>query len=423
MSVQNLSLTDTYNALLSTTLRNYRKKLQDNIFIGLPLYNWLNEKGRKRTLDGGESIMVPLLYGENTTTGVYKDYDTLDVTPQEGITTARYQWGQAAVSISISRAEERKNSGPHRMINLLEAKIMQAEKSLQGYLNDRLHGMFGSNVKTYCGTDSNTYDSVGGTSVDQGSTFKGFISLDHIVRMGWGLANNDGTGAQAHTVGGIECSVTLSTAGGAYADWAGIVVGSYQNPWWLNHSNPGFKRIVRGETGGTLSGVISNNELDTAVVTGNSNQNMVSAMRSMYNRLSDGGDIPDVGLMGQEPFEVYEGALMPLERFTDTKLGDAGFQNLKFKNMTMMFDHGINTALPGADPTTSAPATPVYMLNSKYLEWTVDQETDFYTTDFYRPENQDARTAQILLMGQLCCSNRSKQGVIGAAGTADYTPA
>ena len=40
------------------------------------------------------------------------------------------------------------------------------------------------------------------------------------------------------------------------------------------------------------------------------------------------------------------------------------------------------------------------MLNSKYLEWTVHSERDFATTPFFRPENQDARVAQILLMAE-----------------------
>ncbi len=426
MAASNTSFTDTYNALLSTTLRNYRKKLEDNIFVGLPLYYWLNEKGRKKTLDGGYSIRVPLLYGENTTVGVYKDYDSLDVTPQEGITQANYEWGQASVSISISRAEERKNSGPHRLINLLESKTMQAEKSLQWFLNDRLHGLYGSTGKTYCGTDANDYDTIGGEEVEQGSDFKGFVSLDHFVRTGWGMADPDGGTSITHKVGGISVTLDLSNTGDAYNDWAGdFSWDSYTNPWWANYCNPGWKRLQRGAEGGVPGSILSVSEMDNAAeITGTANQQLIGAMRSMYNRLSDAGDTPDLGLSGQEPYEVYEGALMPLERYTDTKLGDAGFQNLKFKGMTLIFDHGITTPLLNTAPTITSPTAPLYMLNSKYLQWTVDQDTDFFTTDFYRPENQDARTAQILLMAQLCCSNRSKHGVISCntGGVTIYTP-
>ena len=165
MAVTNLSVTDEYDALYTTTLKNYKKTLADNIFRQLPLLYWLNEGGRKRFYDGGLKIVTPLLYGENTTVKLYSGYELLDVTPQEGITAAEWNWKSLAGAISISREEERKNSGPNRRIALLEAKIRQCELSMQWYLNDLLHGRFSSHGKTFTGGDSNTVDSVGGCVV------------------------------------------------------------------------------------------------------------------------------------------------------------------------------------------------------------------------------------------------------------------
>lgn len=51
-------------------------------------------------------------------------------------------------------------------------------------------------------------------------------------------------------------------------------------------------------------------------------------------------------------------------------------------------------------------------LNLDFLELVIDSQTDFITTPFVRPENQDAKVAQILFMGNLTCSNRRKQGMI-----------
>lgn len=53
----------------------------------------------------------------------------------------------------------------------------------------------------------------------------------------------------------------------------------------------------------------------------------------------------------------------------------------------------------------------LYMLNSRYLKFTVDKETEFVSTDFIRPENQDAKTSQILLMANMTQSNSARQGV------------
>lgn len=349
----------------------------------------------------------------------YSKYDQLTTTPQEGITTARYPWKSMAVSISISGEEEMKNSGEAQLVNLLEAKIMQAEESMRWYLADQIHGRHGTNARTYA-ADSNTVDSVGGSAIT--ASGKEFTSLDHIVRFGNGLVDTTATTAQSHTVGGITVTAALAdVTGGGYADWVittpPLAIASQTNWWWANYSIPGFERIKRNGTPGAVN---SNAVLETAgEILGNSNQNLVSVMKHLYNTLSDGGEHPDLGLSGQEVFETYEGALMPLERFTDTKTGDAGFQNLRFKGMTLMMDHGITTTLATAAPTTAAPATPLYMLNSRYLSWTVDPRRDFATTPFFRPPDQDAKTAQILLMGNLTCSNRSKQGVIACANYAN----
>lgn len=48
---------------------------------------------------------------------------------------AIYPWRQLSASISISRMEERKNSGKSRVISLLESKIMNAELSLKEELD------------------------------------------------------------------------------------------------------------------------------------------------------------------------------------------------------------------------------------------------------------------------------------------------
>jgi len=66
------------DAILSTTLMNYRKTLSDNIFNAIPFYWWIHDKGGKETRSGGESIVEPLLYGANDTVAAYSGYEVLD---------------------------------------------------------------------------------------------------------------------------------------------------------------------------------------------------------------------------------------------------------------------------------------------------------------------------------------------------------
>lgn len=129
-----------FDALLSTTIANYRNKLTDNIFTARPLTFWLTSKDRIRMLDGGTKIVEQLIYGTNSTVGSFSGYDTISLTPQDGISAAEYDWKQYAGSIAISGIEEAKNNGEAALLNLLEAKIMQAEESMKEGFNQMFFG-------------------------------------------------------------------------------------------------------------------------------------------------------------------------------------------------------------------------------------------------------------------------------------------
>lgn len=129
----NTSRASTYDALLSTTLDKYRPTLTDNVFNGRPLHRWLNEKGRRRMLDGGATIVEPLIYGAGEA-AFYGENDVLDITPQQGISSATFDWKDIYATIYISGQEFRKNSGEAQILNLLDAKTMQAEETLKDAL-------------------------------------------------------------------------------------------------------------------------------------------------------------------------------------------------------------------------------------------------------------------------------------------------
>jgi len=157
-----------FDALLSTTLANYRSQLTDNVFTARPLTYTLMEKGRIRMLNGGTKIVEPLIYGESNTVKSYSDYDSIALTPQTGISAAEYDWKQYAASISISGIEEAKNNGEAEIINLLEAKIMQAEESMREGFNR----MFFADGTGNSGKDWNGL----GNLVESGNTVGGINS-------------------------------------------------------------------------------------------------------------------------------------------------------------------------------------------------------------------------------------------------------
>lgn len=127
-----------YNDLTATTLANYRETLTDNVFDSHPVLFHLKDKGRVRMLGGGEQIVEPLIHTEGDAVQMYQDYDAISITPVNTATAAKYDWKAIAATIAISGMEEAKNSGEDAVINLLEAKIMQAEETLKNSLSTQL---------------------------------------------------------------------------------------------------------------------------------------------------------------------------------------------------------------------------------------------------------------------------------------------
>jgi len=127
--------------LLATTLDNYRGKLVDNVFNKHVLSWMLMEKNRTRMESGGLNIVEHLMFEENDDVTQYDEWDTVDITPQGGIDTASYEWKALVSTIAMSGMEEFKNQGKEQIINLLKARIMQSEKSLQKMVNNQLWGI------------------------------------------------------------------------------------------------------------------------------------------------------------------------------------------------------------------------------------------------------------------------------------------
>tara|TARA_Y100001949_G_scaffold175698_1_gene186192 strand:+ start:6425 stop:7378 length:954 start_codon:yes stop_codon:yes gene_type:complete len=129
-----------FDEILSTTLKNYVPKLTDNIFSARPLFYALTNGQTIRRISGGAKIVVPVIYGTNSTAGSYSGTDTIDITAQTGISAAEYDWKQYAATVTISGVEEAKNNGEAQIIDLLEGKIFQTQETIIENMNTMLFG-------------------------------------------------------------------------------------------------------------------------------------------------------------------------------------------------------------------------------------------------------------------------------------------
>jgi hypothetical protein len=129
-----------FDQILSTTLKNYVPKLADNVFTARPLFYALTNGQTIRRISGGAKIVVPIIYGKNTTAASYSGSDVLTTAFQDGISAAEYDWKQYAATVQITGIEEAKNNGEAQIIDLLEGKIMQTEQTIIDNMNVMLWG-------------------------------------------------------------------------------------------------------------------------------------------------------------------------------------------------------------------------------------------------------------------------------------------
>jgi hypothetical protein len=123
------TLFNTFTELVSTTYRNHKPEVADNMSNHNALYGIITKKGRIRKEDGGLSIVAILEYAENGTFTRYSGYDPLNVGASDVISAAEFPWRQASVNIAASGLEIRSNQGENRIVNLVKTKINNGKKS------------------------------------------------------------------------------------------------------------------------------------------------------------------------------------------------------------------------------------------------------------------------------------------------------
>jgi hypothetical protein len=312
--------------IVTTTLRNRSKKLADLVSNNNALLYHLKKRGKSRPVSGGRSIVQELEYAENSTFKRYSGYETLDISPSEVFSAAEFDLKQAAVAVSISGLEQLQNSGKESMINLLESRIKNAERTMMNSIA------------------SDVYSD--GTA-DGGKQIGGIQSL---------VADDPTVG----TVGGIDRSV---------------------HSFWRNQVFD-----------------FSNNSITASAST------ITSAMNQMYLQCTRNTDHPDLIVADDTYYRFYWESLQAQQRFTSSKMAEAGFSSLKFQGSNVIFDGGQGG---------SCPAEHMYFLNTSYLHFRPHKDRNFVPLDPDRfAVNQDAMVKLIAWAGNMTVSNPSLQGVL-----------
>ena len=125
--------------LATVAIESRRRRLADNVTDNTALLMRMKQRGKMRTVSGGRTIYEELEYAENSTYKRFTGYETLNIQPSDVMTAAEYDFKQAAVAVTISEREALQNSGKEKMIDLLERRIGNAEKTFINKLSEDLY--------------------------------------------------------------------------------------------------------------------------------------------------------------------------------------------------------------------------------------------------------------------------------------------
>jgi hypothetical protein len=126
--------------LVVTTLTSQKKRIVSNVLNNNALLMRLNEKGKiKQKASGGRLFRESLTYQANGTTQYQGEYDTLDTTPYDVISSADYNQKILTGTISLSGLEMHQNAGKEQIFDLMDAKLENLMESLDNTVGASLY--------------------------------------------------------------------------------------------------------------------------------------------------------------------------------------------------------------------------------------------------------------------------------------------
>lgn len=321
------SIVTAWSELASTTYRNHKKEVADNVSKHNALFRRLTQKGRIRLEDGGLTIVMPLDYQANSTYQRYSGFDVLNVSAVDVLTAAEFPWRQVAVNLAASGLEIRSNSGANRIVNFTKAKLRNAQRSMANGLSIDIYSD---------GTAANQINGIQSVIADSG----------------------------VGTVGGINATTF---------------------PFWQNVVNSAAAPIQGGGAVTFSSATIETMMLNTWI------------------KLTRGTDMPDMIVLSDDLFAMYEQSQTSLKRYAPSDNGEGGMISMKYKTADVFFDS-----------SGGIPAVHGYFINTDYLELVAHQDANMTIMDELQSVNQDAVVIPVLFQGNLVCSARFLQGVMKA---------
>lgn len=121
----------TYDQITAITEKYFVPKFVDNVYGSNALLARLARPDQKEHFDGGEKILAPVISSKPGSGAYFSDFDPLNTSPTDDLTSAEFVIKQLHEPIKISRLQELRNSGKAAQIKLVAAKMSIAELNMK----------------------------------------------------------------------------------------------------------------------------------------------------------------------------------------------------------------------------------------------------------------------------------------------------
>lgn len=169
---------------------------------------------------------------------------------------------------------------------------------------------------------------------------------------------------------------------------------------FLISDTPSTQTDVGGIDASATGNTYWRNYVNTAsIATFGTSQAGISAMNVALNNTTFGTLGPKAIFTTKAVFNLYELALQSNVRYTNQTMADAGFRNLEFKTMPIMFDD-------------NCPAAHMYFVDMDSLWLQVLADGNMRTTNFQQKQDQLLTSALMYMFGNLTTGSRRTNGVL-----------
>lgn len=140
----------TFDQISAITQEVLNESSADNVYDITPTLSHFKENGRI-IVRGGDFIKLPIDTAEVSARGAFKDYDLLEINPNETGTAARYDWKRRHASVVVSRHDLLRNTGKYAAVDLVKNKVRNALNGLEKDLATDLFSTNGDSSDSFTG--------------------------------------------------------------------------------------------------------------------------------------------------------------------------------------------------------------------------------------------------------------------------------